>query len=64
VSVTRGSSDAFHESAACSALESGQRRVEAIGGTAAEVETVALESAVALGKFPCLVCFPTAGGKL
>jgi hypothetical protein len=64
VSVTRGRSDAFHETATCPALVSGQRLVEAAGGTAADIETVALEAAIGLGKFPCLVCLPAAKGKL
>jgi len=64
VRVTRGKSDAFHKTATCPALVSGQRLVEAAGGTAADIETVALETAISLDKFPCLVCFPGSKGKL
>ena len=64
VRVTRGKSDAFHKTATCPALVSGQRLVEAAGGTTADIETVALETAISLDKFPCLVCFPGSKGKL
>lgn len=56
--------DLFAEPATCPALVSGQRVVEAAGGTAADIETVAIETAISMDKFPCQVCFPGSKGKL
>jgi DNA helicase-2/ATP-dependent DNA helicase PcrA len=64
VYTTSGRSAAFHKTPTCPALVSGQHLVVTSGASAAPIETVALESAIAMDKFPCLICFPATRGKL
>ena len=52
-----GTAAAFHATADCDWLVSGQRAVVHKGGTAAPLERVAVRVALTRGKYPCVACF-------
>jgi hypothetical protein len=58
VTITRGWSSTFHRDPTCVWLHKGQARVTQRGGTAASVDSVALQVALGQGRFACLACFP------
>lgn len=58
VVMSRGWSSAFHQSANCHALRTGQDTVLDRGGEMAPVERVAVQIALSEGKHPCSACFP------
>lgn len=52
-----GTGAAFHASAYCEWLESGQRAVVRRGGSAAPLERISVQIALGRGKYPCIACF-------
>ena len=56
VYMTTGFSAAYHYRQHCTALASGQRKVERSGGTPAPITRVRIGKAKAAAKFPCGIC--------
>lgn len=62
VVMTKGWSDAFHQSEHCAWLLQGQEAVLARGGGTAPVERVAVQVALGSGRSPCPWCSPARKG--